>query len=48
MVERYTSRWLRLAVLAVSVVAVLTIAGSAAVAAAKCKKVNGKITLGGQ
>jgi hypothetical protein len=44
-VERRISRWGRCAVLVVSVIAVLILAGGAAVAAAKCKKVEGSFTL---
>jgi hypothetical protein len=44
MVERLISRWGRFAVLVVSVMTVLTLAGGAAVAAARCKKVEGSFT----
>src|SRR5262245_46105443 len=45
MVERYISRWPSVAVLAVLVMAVLTLASGGALAAAKCKKVDGMFTL---
>ena len=45
MIKRHLSRLARFVFLAVSVLAVLTLAGGAAVAAGKCKKVNGMFTL---
>ena len=45
MVERYGSRWLKVAVLAVSVTTVLILASGGALAAAKCKKIDGSFTL---
>ena len=45
MVERYRSRWLRLAVLVVSVATVLILASAGALAAARCKKVDSSFTL---
>ena len=45
MVERYRSRWRSLMVLAVSVATVLILASGGAVAAARCKKVDGSFTL---